>query len=171
MTSNSEKKEQSQTEFIVIVALVGVMMAIFINYYFKNETQFTHTGFASVAQNFNTKVNAVHAQWMMDRHPNIVYLASLNKDKKQAISVNKAGWIDVTQQPLPCEKIWQFVMEVPMSSMKFSVSAIEVNTANRNYQNKHSSAEINLCRYVLREGSFFQYNRGNGKVSKVMKTN
>lgn len=171
MTSNSEKKEQSLAEFIVIVVLVGVMMAIFINYYIKNEAQFTHAGFASVAQNFTMKVNAVHAQWMMDRQPNIVYLASLNQDEKQAVTVNKAGWIDATQEPLPCEKIWQLVMEVPMSSMNFSVSTIEVHSANRQSQNEQGSADINLCRYVLRDGSYFQYNRAKGKVSKVIKSN
>jgi len=168
MTSSSEKKEQSLAEFIVIVALVGLMMAIFINYYIKNEAQFTHAGFDTVAQNFNTKVNAVHAQWMMDRQPNIVYLASLNNVQKEAISVNKAGWIDVIQEPLPCEKIWQLVMEVPMNSMKFSVSAIEVHTVHRTSQNELSSNEKNLCRYVLRDGSYFQYNRAKGKVSQVI---
>lgn len=171
MTSNSEKKEQSLAEFIVIVALVGVLMAVFINYFIKNEAQFTHAGFATIAQNFTTKVNAVHAQWMMDGQPKIVYLASLDKEQKQAISVNKAGWIDVAQQQLPCDKIWQLVMEVPMSSIKFSVSVIEVHTAYRKYQSEQGGREINLCRYVLRDGSYFQYNRANGEVSKVVKSN
>ena len=107
----------------------------------------------------------------MDKQPNIVYLASLNKAQKQAISVNKAGWIDVTQQQLPCDKIWQLVVEVPMRSMQFSVSAVRVHSAYRKSHNEQSSAEKNLCRYVLRDGSYFQYNRDNGKVSKVIKSN
>lgn len=45
MTSNSEKKDKSLAEFVVIVALVGVMMAVFINFYIKNEAQFTQAGF------------------------------------------------------------------------------------------------------------------------------
>lgn len=171
MTSSSEKKEQSLAEFIVIVALVGVLMAVFINYFIKSEAQFTHAGFATVAQNFNTKVNAVHAQWMMDRQPNIVYLASLNNQQKQAVSVNKAGWIDVAQAQLPCDKIWQLVMEAPMSSMKFSVSAIEVYATHGQFQNKQGGVETSQCRYVLRDGSYFQYNRANGKVSKVIELN
>ncbi len=163
MTSNSEKKERSLAEFIVIVALVGVLMAVFINYFIKNEAKFTHAGFASVAQSFNTKVTAVHAQWMMDKQPNVVYLASLNKVDKQAVSVNKAGWIDVKQNTLSCEAIWQLVMEVPMNTMKFSVSAIEVHTAK--------TSQNSECRYVLLDGSYFQYNRANGKVSKVIEAN
>lgn len=171
MTSNSEKKEQSLAEFIVIVALVGALMAIFINYFIKNEAQFIQAGFATAAQNFNTKVSAVHAQWMMDRQPSIVYLASLNSEIKQAVSVNKAGWIDAEQAQLPCENIWQLVMEVPMRTMKFSVSAIEVHTVYRKLQNEQGTAEKKLCRYVLRDGSYFQYNRAKGKVSNVIKSN
>jgi hypothetical protein len=171
MTSNSEKKEQSLAEFVVIVALVGVMMAVFINYFIKSEAHFTHAGFATIAQTFNTKVNAVHAQWMMDRQPNIVYLASLNKENKQAISVNKAGWIDVNKAQLPCEAIWQLIMEVPMSSMKFSVSAIEVHSAYGKKQSEPEYAENSHCRYLLRDGSYFQYNRVKGKVSKVIEMN
>ena len=45
-------------------------MAVFINFYFKNESQVhTRAGFDSIAQIFNTKVSAVHAQWMMDKQP------------------------------------------------------------------------------------------------------
>lgn len=171
MTSNSEKKEQSLAEFIVIVTLVGVMMAVFINYFIKSEAQFIHAGFAVVAQNFNTKVNAVHAQWMMDKQPNVVYLASLNKAKKQAVPVNKAGWIDVQQEQLACENIWQLVIEAPMSSMKFSVSAIEVHNYYNKSQTEQGTIENSLCRYVLLDGSYFQYNRANGKVSKVIEQN
>ena len=164
MASNSEKKEQSLAEFVVIVALVGVMMAVFIKFFIKNEDQFMRAGFATVAQSFLTKVNAVHAQWMMDKQPNRVELASLNKEKKQAISVNKAGWIDVQTKKSACEKIWQLVMETPMSSMSFSVSAIEVYSTQYGLKNSQ-------CRYVIRDGSYFQYERTNGKVSKVIELN
>ncbi len=176
MSSNSEKKEKSLAEFVVIVALVGMMMAIFINFFIKNESQFTQAGFATLAQNFNTKVYAVHAQWMMDKQPNIVYLASLNKDQKQAVSVNKAGWIDVQQAQVPCEAIWQLIMETPINSMKFPVSAIEVRTSVGKQQSKHNSklqreqsGPVNSeCPYVIIDGSYFQYNSAKGKVSQVI---
>ncbi|PCH97803.1 MAG: hypothetical protein COB83_01260 [Gammaproteobacteria bacterium] len=171
MSSNSEKKERSQAEFIVIIALIGVMMAIAVNFFIKNETQFARASFATMAQSFHTKVNAVHALWMMDRQPNIVYLASLNEVKKQAIPVNKAGWIDVKQKQLACEKIWRLVMEVPMDAIKFSVSAIEVRNAYNKHQTEQDITNKNQCRYVLLDGSYFQYNRAKGKVSKVMTLN
>ena len=175
MTSNSEKKEKSLAEIVVIIALVGVMMAVFINFYIKNESPFIQAGFATIAQSFNTKVNAVHAQWMMDKQPNIVYLASLSNEQKQVVPVNKAGWIDVQQAQLPCEEIWQLIIDMPISAMKFPVSAIEVRTSHRNAQDKpkgkQNSTENKVCRYVLLDGSYFQYNRNDGKVSKVIKPN
>ncbi|MBL4766037.1 MAG: hypothetical protein JKX67_12325 [Colwellia sp.] len=165
MTTNSEKWEKSLAEFVVIIALVGVMMAVFINYFVKSEGQFSHAGFTTLAQSFNTKVSTVHAQWLMDKQPNIVLLASFNKKAKQAIPVNSVGWIDVQQKNLACQAIWQLVMETPMSLMKFSISAIEVHD-NTNEQNIQTKGQ---CRYALLDGSYFHYNRVNGKVSKVIK--
>lgn len=172
MTSNGEKKDKSLAEFVWIIVLIGIMMAIFIKLYIKNESQFIQAGFASIAQTFTTKVNVVHAQWMMDNQPDIVYLASLNDDKKQAITVNNAGWLDVKKIPLPCEAIWQLIMETPITSMKLQISAIEVHTFNELGESEYQSEfEQSQCRYVLLDGSYFQYNRTNGKVSKIIKLN
>lgn len=167
MDTNTDKKEKSLAEFIAIIALVGVMMAVFINYFIKGEAQFTQAGFATFAQNFNTKVNAVHAQWLMDKQPNVVLLSSFNKKEKQAVPVNQKGWIDVKHEELACEAIWQLIMETPMSLMKFSISAIEVHdkTSEQNVNDKVQ------CRYILIDGRYFNYDRANGKVSKVIELN
>jgi hypothetical protein len=171
MATNSEKIEKSLAEFIVIIALVGVMMAILINYVIKSESQFTNAGFNTLAQSFNTKVSTVHAQWLMDKQPSIVLLTAFNEKEKQAISVNNSGWIDVKQKQLACEAIWQLIMETPMSLMQFSISAIEVHNVNDAHQKNSSRAKKGLCRYVLFDGSYFEYNRAKGKVSKVIKSN
>ena len=167
MASQSEKKEKSLAEFIIIVALVGVMMAFFITYFIKSEEQFSQAGFTTLAQNFNTKVSAVHAQWLMDKQPNVVLLASFNKNEKQAIPVNRAGWVDVKQNKLACEAIWQLIMETPMNLMKLSISAIEVHD-----KTLLQSEQVKVqCRYALLDGSYFHYDRSNGKVSKVTQLN
>ena len=171
MSSNSEKKEKSLAEFVVIIALVGVMMAIFILFFIKNESQFSQAGFASIAQSFNTKVNTVHAQWMMDKQPNVVHLASLDSQHKQAVTVNKAGWVDVKQKYNPCEAIWLLVMEVPMNAIKVPVSAIEIMTVQNEQQTSQVDFDSSVCRYVMLDGSYFQYNRTKGKVSKVIEQN
>lgn len=172
MTSNTEKKEQSLAEFLLIVVLVGVLMAFFIQFYFKNEPQFSRAGLETIAQKFRTTVNTVHAQWMMDNQPNIVYLASLKKLEKQPISVNKLGWVDVKQETGTCEAIWLLVMEIPLNSMKVHVSAIEVLNLNQSkltqVEVKQNNITHSACRYIIRDGSYFQYNRTNGQVSKVI---
>ena len=177
MQSNSEKKEKSLAEFMLIVALVGVLMGVFINYYLKQEAQYTKAGFSNLAQSFNTKVAAVHAQWFMDKKPSTVQLRSLNKQEKQLVSVNAFGWIDLPKQPLVCEAVWQLVMEQPLSLMKLSIAAIEVRTFHMSglvtgqaKEKQASEQKTQLtCRYVLPNGAYFDYNRINGKVSSVIK--
>ena len=181
MTSNGEKKDKSLAEFVLIIVLVGIMMATLIKLYMKNEPQFIQAGFATIAQTFTTKVNVVHAQWMMDNQPSTVYLASLNYDNKQAVTVNDAGWVDVQKKQLACEAIWQLVMEIPITATKLQISVIEVHTFNEPDQSEYQSGEastlaqvdfaIGHCRYVLVDGSYFQYSRTNGKVSKIIKLN
>jgi len=167
VTTNSEKNEKSLAEFMVIVALVGVMMSVFINYFIKHEAQFSDAGFKALAQSFTTKVAAVHAQWLMDKQPNVVQLAAMNDPKKQMISVNSKGWVDVKSTALVCEQIWQQVMESPLSLMKQTIVAIEV----RNFATESKNETTSVCRYVLPSGTYFDYNRVNGKVSTVVTAN
>jgi len=176
MVSSSEKKEKSLAELLVNIALIGVMMAMFINFYIKNEPKYTQAGFGVVAQSFNTKVITVHAQWMMDKQPNIVYVSSLNSKEKQAVPVNQAGWVDVLETELPCDLIWQLVMEMPIDKMQLSLSAIEMRTfINKEKAEQQSQSaskrlpEKSICRYVMLDGSYFQYNRMKGEVSQIMK--
>ncbi len=164
MFNNTEKKEKSLAEFVVIVVLVGVLMSVFINYFIRQEAQFSNAGFKSLAQNFTTKVATVHAQWLMDKQPSVVELASINSSVKQSITVNEQGWIDVDNGHLVCESIWQIVMESPLSLMKQSIAAIDV----RNFSAQPQQHVSLVCRYVLPSGAYFDYNRLNGRVSTVV---
>jgi len=174
MASNSEKKEKSLAEFVLIILLIGMLAAIFINYYIKQEAQYANAGFSNLAQSFNVKVATVHAQWFMDKQPSVVQVVSLNKKEKQQVSVNQFGWVDSPQEELACEKIWQLVMAQPLSVMKFTIAAIEVrNTKSRNIE--HVADKVNvkgailMCRYVLPDGRYFSYNRLNGRVTATIK--
>lgn len=164
MVSNSEKRDKSLAEFVVIIILVGVLMGVFINYFYQQGAQFSDAGFKTLAQQFNTKVATVHAQWLMDKQPRVVKLAAVNNNEKQRVTVNKKGWIDVKQRSLVCEHIWQVVMESPLNFMKQTISAIEV----RIFSEKASQKNNSVCRYVLPSGTYFDYNRFNGRVSAVV---
>ncbi len=164
MSSNSDKKEKSLAEFVVIVVLVGVLMSVFINYFIKQEAQFSETGFKTLAQTFTTKVAIIHAQWLMDKQPQVVELASINNSEKQMITVNELGWVDTKQTPLVCEQIWQLVMATPLNFMKQSITAIEV----RHFSAQPPQGVSLVCRYMLSSGAYFDYNQGNGRVSAVV---
>ena len=173
MVSNSEKKEKALAEFVLIILLIGILSAVFIHYYIKQEVQYTNAAFSNLAQRFNTTVATVHAQWFMDKQPNVVHVVSLNKKEKKQVSVNQFGWIDLPQKSLACEQIWQLVMEQPLRLMKFSIAAIEVQkmqTENIKYTgDKVGLKGVKLtCHYVLPDGRYFIYNRLNGKVTAIL---
>ncbi len=162
---NADKREKSMAEFIVVVIILSVLMKIFINYFSKQEQQITTTGFTAIAQNFNSSIAVVHAQWFMDKQPSIVLLATQGKKEKVAITVNKHGWIDISEKVTgltninPCESIWQLAMSIPMQLMKFSIAAIELRD--------NGLGDFHHCRYLLPTGQYFEYYSETGKVTKV----
>jgi len=58
-----------------------------------------------------------------------------------------------------------------MNSLQFSVSAIEVHNSFDKQQTEQGISKNSQCRYLLLDGSYFQYNRAKGKVSKVISLN
>jgi len=159
---NIEKKEKSRAEFIAIIAMVAILMAIFILYILPQKQRLTNAGFTSLAQNFNSNIIAVHALWLMDKQPEIVQVSSLNKQEKQNVPVNKKGWVDVSDSTQACEKIWQLVMLTPLNLMKYNISVLELR------ENKKNEPLFHHCRYILSSGEFFDYDSLNGKVTKVI---
>ena len=161
----AEKSEKSLTETLLVVALVASLMASFIFYFFKQQGQITLAGFSSIAQVFSARVNGIRGQWFMDLKPRFVRLAS-NQIQPDGglimqVPVNKLGWVDSPDQALPCQMIWQYVMEAPLSYMKVPISAALVE------QQKQVLPVLAYCQYSLPSGEYFTYQRHNGKVSDI----
>lgn len=160
-----EKRERSMAEFVVVVVVFVVLMKIFINYFSEQEQQITTAGFTAISQNFNSTVLAVHAQWLMDKQPRVVLLATPNKNKRVAVTVNKHGWLDISNQLArstnltACESIWQLAMTIPMQLMKFTIAAIALRD--------NEAVDFHHCRYLLPSGQYFDYYSETGKVTKV----
>lgn len=156
----AEKKEKSLTEIIIVIVLVALLMASFIFYFFKQQGQVTRTGFESIAQVFSARVMVIRAQWFMDLQPSVVVVKSNqvkdNASKVMKIPVNKSGWVDTKNSELPCQIIWQYVMESPLLYMKAPIGAILIENEMKPY-----------CQYSLSSGEYFTYQRHNGKVSEV----
>ena len=161
----TEKREKSMAEFVVVIIIFAVLMKVFIGYFFEQEKNISKAGFSALGQNFNNKIIAVHAQWLMDKKPNVVLLSSFGSQSKIPVTVNTKGWIDVSKQQLDsntttaCEQIWFLAMAAPMQLMKFSIAAIQIQDKDNN--------NFNHCRYVLSSGEYFEYVSATGKVSKV----
>ncbi|MFT5296121.1 MAG: competence protein ComGC [Colwellia sp.] len=173
MTSQqvSAKKGKSVAENLIILVMIGLFMATFIYYFFKQEQHLSQTGFDAVANTFSARLNGIHAQWFMDNQPNWVIIKEntvINGESKNtSIEVNAKGWVDVSTVDMVgnrnnCQIIWQQVLGIPMFYIKQPISAVMVIVNTRNNEKKS-----HVCRYGLPSGEYFDYQPSNGKVSKV----
>lgn len=157
--SDSNQREKTLGENIGIVLLFAVMMAIFIYYFFKQETQLTQIAFDRVANNFSAKIMAVRAQWFMDNQPKFVIIKD-NENNTRHIEVNKSGWVDFQSNDQNCRQIWSVVTESELSFMNQPVIIVEINNDLEH--------KLNVCRYGLPSGEYFDYYLTQGKVTSVM---
>ena len=103
LQSDAEKKERSLAELVIIVVIIAVLMASFIHYFFKQENNITDAGFAALANNFATRVQTVHAKWLMDNKPDVVTVKD-QTGQVEEFEVNEFGWVDGPN----CHKVWHF---------------------------------------------------------------
>jgi hypothetical protein len=168
----SAKKGKSLAENLIILAMIGLLMATFIYYFFKQEEHLSRTGFDSVAITFSARLTGIHAQWFMDNKPRWLIIKESSEingtHKNNSVEVNSAGWVDVSSvnevnNQNHCQIIWQQVLAIPMVYIKQPISAVMVNINTGNDINKKSY----LCRYSLPSGEYFDYQPSNGKVSEI----
>ena len=156
--STNDKKQASIIEFLIVVVFVAVLMKLLASVFFEQEANVTDIAFVGLAQNFTTKLNVVHGQWMMDRQPKIVVINSLNSAEQEAIFVNRAGWIDSEFSVLACQKIWQQALAVPLHVANSPITAIEIQNISIN--------NGRLCRYSIANGQSFDYRSDIGKIQQ-----
>ncbi len=168
----SDKKGKSMAENLIIVVMLGLLMASFIYYFFKQEAHFTKVGFDAVANSFSARITGIHAQWFMDNQPRWLIVketATLNGNRKNIrIALNSAGWVDIPTADYlnvenGCRLIWQQVLATPMVYMKQPISAVLVNVSINNERQQKSRS----CQFSLPSGEYFEYQPSNGKVSQT----
>lgn len=160
----TQKKETWLGEFMIIIAVLGILVASFIMYFSDSEDEFNSAGLKRMANSFSSKVNVVHSQWMMDNQPNVVRLRTKDvegKDIVEAITVNKSGWIDSTSEQIDCFDIWQLAMDTPLNFMNETIAVVALNRHDENIQ---------VCRFSLSTGSYFEYAPRTGRVIAVTET-
>ncbi|QOL26748.1 hypothetical protein LP316_05465 [Thalassotalea sp. LPB0316] len=157
----TQKKETWLSEFMLIIAVIGILVASFIKYFGKNEDDFNHAGLKRMANTFSSKVNLVHGQWLMDDQPSIVRLRTKDVDGNdiiELIHVNNKGWIASRSRQLDCFDIWQQAMDTPLNFMNETIAVIVLNRHDENEQ---------VCRYALSTGSYLEYSPKTGQVVTV----
>ena len=159
----SEKTEKSLGEVLIMVVCIGLMMMAFIFYFFKQEPILKSTGFNALKNSFSENVRAIHANWMMDKQPNIVKvqlnLLGTNETESYFVPVNKRGWVDSDNEYVACQEIWEFVMRSPLEFINSPISAIEVRDDQQTFGKR--------CQYSLPSGEFFEYNSQNGHIGDI----
>ncbi len=167
---NIEQREMKLSEILIVVVLFSLLMAVFITYFLKTKERVHEVGFKNLTNNFISKVNLVHGQWLIDNKPDVVFIAfspsPLNNLDKQVekIPVNKQGWIDVlasegqkkSELDIACQQIWHFALNMPMVYMNEPISVVEVIKKPQN--------SSRICRYSIKGGLYFEYHSQNGKV-------
>jgi competence protein ComGC len=156
---NTDKKHRTLNEFIVVVIIIAVLMKLLLDLFFTQQDRITNTAFVGIAQSFTSKVNIIHAQWLMDGQPTTVSLNRMNSEAKEYVEVNDAGWIDNQHSSLACQEIWQQTLLMPLQVVKSLVTVVEIkNKAIKNGR---------LCRYSIANGQSFDYRSDTGKVKQV----
>ena len=167
INKNNSSVELTLSKIVIVVLLLTALMSVFLYYFFSQEKEIESTALRSIAASFVTQTSVVRSQWLMDKKPNKVVL-NLNDGQKLAnrisISVNSKGWIDVDNSNNSsinvCEQIWLMIMDKPLDFFKMPIGAVLLN------KNRENSSHI--CRYVVKNGDYFEYNSANGKVSEVL---
>jgi len=158
ISARVEKRERSMAELIVVIVLFSLLMATFISHFMTQKEHISQAGFDRLADNFFSKVNVVRSQWFMENKPNSVMLAEMGSTEKEQITVNQWGWLDVHNNFLACQKMWQLALDVPMEFMKSPVSAVEIKSI--------LEQQGRVCRYSIDSGIYFEYHSFTGKVIK-----
>lgn len=159
----ADEKEKSIADFVGIVLIVAVLMALFIWYFLKHEQGYQQVALNNAKTRFSSQVLLAHAQWLVEFSPTTLVMTLELPDgsrSKRRITMNKLGWPDSNSASLACHEIWQQVMAEPLKVLNTQVSVVELK---RQLDSGKSTGKI--CRYFLSESRFFEYNSGNGQVT------
>lgn len=156
----AERKERSMIEVLVIVVLMGALAVVFISSFFKQEQQLSNAAFESRVQEFSSRVQVIHAQWMMDKQPNVVQLRILHSKEIETVTVNKKGWVDSSSGTSPCQDIWYMATGAPLIFMNSPVTVIDIERAGEAGR---------VCKYLAGDEDqlyAFEYSPSNGKIKR-----
>lgn len=161
----ADAREKSIAEFVGMVLIVAVLMAYFVKHFLQNEPSYQEVSLDVTFSQFASQVVSIHSQWYLEQQPETMAIIEKAVDgstlNKRWITLNKKGWPDVKSAERPCADIWQLVMAQPLLVRNTPVSAVQVKF------NTEPNMIGKICRFYLTNQRYFEYNSGNGEVSKA----
>lgn len=155
----------------VVLLFVGLMLS-YIIYFNESKPNLKLVRFETFAESFKTSVQKAHVQWQAEGQPDIVILStftprlddneSLVETDKHPIFMSIAGWPKAEFSGLGCERIWDMVLNTPLSIKGFKVIAEYYDGVNLSGNSVDSR-----CRFRLSGGAYFEYKVHTGEVLDV----
>lgn len=163
-------KLQGLSKNLIAVLLVFIFMTFFLSYYFKQEKEIENTSLRNVANLFSSQLLLIRSLWFMENKPSLMSAKLIddvsatiaiepNDQQVKMLTINQFGWVDSESKTDVCQQIWAMVMGSQLEFFKMPIGVVLIN--NNAKENGH------LCRYSVKNGSYFSYNTKNGQVSVV----
>lgn len=158
-------------KIVVLVVFVSIMGGL-IFYFNKNEPDIKRMTLISLAEQFSTSVTNAHWQWQAEGRPQIVmlvhYAPRLDDDQqliekdRRPIQMSHLGWPKSSATSEGCGKLWEMVLNMPLSIEGFRVFPEYFAGSEGNEPSRDSR-----CRFRLSVGPYFDYHINTGRVSDV----
>ncbi|MEP2651079.1 MAG: hypothetical protein ABJH06_03710 [Paraglaciecola sp.] len=157
---------------ISAIVIFSIIMLGTLVYLYSGSTNIKRIAIENLAKKFATNIQNAHWQWQGEGKPEILMLVSytsqLGKNEKvtetsrKPIFMTHDGWPKADSTSKGCAKIWDMVLNTPMTIEGFKVIA-EYYDGLKLTNNPLDST----CRYRLSIGPYFEYKVHTGQVSQV----
>lgn len=168
MTVIKNNAQGSRSIFVnlTVVAVFTALMVGFIMYFYENEPDVKRVALATLADQFSTSATNAHWQWQAEGRPELILLVHYNikgqETDRRPISMSEQGWPLMEKTSEGCGKLWEMVLNMPLSISGFRVYA-EYYDGMQLSGNEVDSK----CRYRLSTGPYFEYLVYTGQVNKT----
>lgn len=168
MNRNEAGKETSRSIFVnlTVVAVFTALMLGFILYFYKSEPDVKRVALATLADRFSTSATNAHWQWQAQGRPELILLVHYDlqgrETDRRPISMSEEGWPRMEPTSEGCGKLWEMVLNMPLSISGFRVYA-EYYDGMQLSGNEADSR----CRFRLSTGPYFEYLVYSGQVEKT----
>jgi hypothetical protein len=151
---------------LTVVAVFTALMVGFIMYFYENEPDVKRVALATLADQFSSSATNAHWQWQAEGRPELILLVHYNikgqETDRRPISMSKQGWPLMEQTSEGCGKLWEMVLNMPLS-----ISGFRVYPEYYDGMQLSGKEEDAKCRFRLSTGPYFEYMVYSGQVNKT----